>query len=385
MSKKHYFPLLLFALLLFACQAAENTHPAVVKTNPPNIILYVEDALLMQNVPGDPTAVFNQRTGRFVRQLPAGRLSANGQTYLAANPQQGHTLIEQYQPHQADPVISFKANDKADVSAISANGQWAVLTINSTSEFKNLAKPVTVIQLLDLETGELSEAIPLTGSFEVEGIDNLGHSVYLIEHLPEMGNGNHYRVRLFDARDYLLDPNPIRDKRFLDEVMAGYAWGTATDPQGRWLTTLYVNTLSDQAFIHALNLKDGWALCLALPSDVEHLDHLRYYALTLSPDGNVVLAVNPLLGTVTEINLDDPSQQKTTSFDPVITPLTDTFQENMPPEWLLSTAISPDSQTLFFAFDQQVWRYERQTKQVSGPFAADKSIAALAVSPSNTN
>ena len=259
------------------------------------------------------------------------------------------------------------------------------MTINSTSEFKNLAKPVTVIQLLDLETGELSEAIPLTGSFEVEGIDNLGHSVYLIEHLPEMGNGNHYRVRLFDARDYLLDPNPIRDKRFLDEVMAGYAWGTATDPQGRWLTTLYVNTLSNQAFIHALNLKDGWALCLALPSDVEHLDHLRYYALTLSPDGNVVLAVNPLLGTVTEINLDDPSQQKTTSFDPVITPLTDTFQENMPPEWLLSTAISPDSQTLFFAFDQQVWRYERQTKQVSGPFAADKSIAALAVSPSNTN
>ncbi|MDJ0755991.1 MAG: hypothetical protein QNJ45_20860, partial [Ardenticatenaceae bacterium] len=42
-------------------------------------------------------------------------------------------------------------------------------------------------------------------------------------------------------------------------------------------------------------------------------------------------------------------------------------------------------QTLFFAFDQQVWRYERQTQQVSGPFAADKSIAALAVSPSNTN
>ena len=47
--------------------------------------------------------------------------------------------------------------------------------------------------------------------------------------------------------------------------MQGDAGQVVASPDGRWLLTVYVETTSDTAFVHALNLIERIAICIPLP------------------------------------------------------------------------------------------------------------------------
>src|SRR5204862_7432432 len=76
--------------------------------------------------------------------------------------------------------------------------------------------------------------------------------------------------------------------------------------------TLYINPVTNKAFIHILWLADTTGTSVPFPAIARCLDLpvgnssslLRYYTLTLSQDGNTLYAANTALGTIATINLD---------------------------------------------------------------------------------
>jgi len=86
--------------------------------------------------------------------------------------------------------------------------------------------------------------------------------------------------------------------------MHGLASQAVASPDGRWLLTLYVNTQTDTAFVHALNLIERIALCINMPPCTKcDRQTLKRWALALAPDGRTLFAANPSLGNVTTVYL----------------------------------------------------------------------------------
>ena len=145
-----------------------------------------------------------------------------------------------------------------------------------------------------------SAASPWPATTSLDAISDDGRSLFLIERLGD----EHYAVRLYDLRVGRLNDGSIRPKNE-NEEMVGVAGAQVGTPDGRWLLTLYVNTAEHEAFVHALNLRERFALCLDLPSAGASLATLRGYALAVPRSGDEVYAANPVLGLAARVGLRD--------------------------------------------------------------------------------
>jgi hypothetical protein len=150
-------------------------------------------------------------------------------------------------------------------------------------------------------------------------------------------------------------------------VMAGYAWSGVASPDGRWLLTLYLNTLRSNAFIHALDLKKGIPRCIDLPSGRGAFDLLKRYSLTLSPNGRTLFAANPAIGAVAEIDLATRRVVRRESF-PAERALAARRATT------LSGTISANGRTLYFSGGRALWAYDAAYGRVRGPYPAGAPI-----------
>src|SRR6185295_1961594 len=107
----------------------------------------------------------------------------------------------------------------------------------------------------------VTKVIELAGSFDYDAISPDGSSLYVVEHLE--GDTGRYQVRVVDTSTGVMRPAIIADKRNLGEAMAGWPIGQLRRPDGVVLT-LYRG--AEHPFIHALNTKEGWAVCIDLPA-----------------------------------------------------------------------------------------------------------------------
>ena len=269
-----------------------------------------------------PLVAYDQQTGNEIFRLPPGMISADGTRYFAATPSEHAILLETYDTTTGRALRTKRFEGDWTIGGVSHSGRWVVLAhqpgrlVAADSTDADLVQ--TAILVVDAGRGSVTHEITLDGDFAVEMISANGDALFLIEHLAAgPGEPAPYLVRVYDlALDY-LDPNPLRDKRFLDELMTGLAWDGLASPDGQWLLTLYVNTARDRAFIHALNLRERYAICLDLPALGGSVEQLAAYSLTLAPDGRRAYAINPVLGVVAEINLVDVTIGRSTTFDPV--------------------------------------------------------------------
>jgi hypothetical protein len=186
----------------------------------------------------------------------------------------------------------------------------------------------------------------------------------LIEHLRRDG-APRYLVRLYDIGSRRLHSEPLRGGQ--DRVMAGYAWSGVASPDGRWLLTLYLNTLRSNAFIHALDLKKGIPRCIDLPSGRGAFGLLKRYSLTLSPDGRKLFAANPALGAVAEIDLGTRRVVRTSRF------AADRAHPGRRAATLSGT-ISGNGRTLYFSGGRALWAYDAAYGRVRGPYPAGAPI-----------
>lgn len=157
--------------------------------------------------------------------------------------------------------------------------------------------------------------------------------------------------------------------------MSGLAWDGLASPNGRWLLTLYLNTLRNSAFIHTLDLINRYPVCIDLPSGDGDFNALKHYALALSADGRKVYATNAILGVVAEVNLDELKVTRTVTFDTnAVTPEYDPLSPTA------RSVLSQDGLTLYFADGTDIWAYNTRSNQVSGPYTIDTQIIGLDVS-----
>jgi len=255
---------------------------------------------------------YNMADGQTLFHLPRGRLSADGKHYVTAELLSKNNKAVTTQIGRYDLAANFRLptlfveNGSWALSAVSANGRWAALSRipdeREKAAWTRAKRWQTELQIFDRLNRAVVHSIKLDGNFEVDALSTEGFSLILIEHVPAI-NPEHYRVRLYSVMNDKLQEGALRDKSATDEFMAGYAWDGVGSTDGRWLLTLYLNTQRTVALVHALDLKNQFAICIDLPSGSGDFNVLKQYTLTLSPDGDKLYAANSALGVVAHISL----------------------------------------------------------------------------------
>jgi hypothetical protein len=314
-----------------------------------------------------PLVAYDTAAGREQFRLPAGLLAANGQRFLTA--QAGQAVL--YETVTGRALNHFAAVDW-ELAGLSAKGESAVFTlIGAATDAGGSSRTTTSFAVINTITGQPLHELRLDGHFEFDAISADGKMLFLIERLDDV-SPEQYVIRLYDLTHESLLADPLRSKG-ADEIMAGYAWRGVGTPDGNWLLTLYVSTLRNVAFVHALNLRDTFAICLALPSGDGDFEKLRQYALTLSADGKTLYAANPALGAVAEIALNDPALG-----GPAVTREARFPAQTGAPDRQIIT-LSPEGGMLYFSSGAEVWRYATKTGAVLNPLSAQGEVEGLGV------
>lgn len=370
-------------ILLAACASPtastlpppEPTAVPQVQAEPPDVFFARPEGMR------GPVIAYDMVSGATLFNLPAGLASADGRFFVSAShTEQSNTDLNIYNYYTGEIAATFPLTDMWMLSGVSPTGSWLAMTRIPGDEEKAAWTQTdtwtTDVQILNAQTGETVHTLKLDGNFEVETISADGQSLYLIQHLPAI-NPDHYLIRLYDLSNESLVADPLRSKGS-DEVMAGYAVEGLASPNGRWLLTLYLSTQRNTAFVHALNLVDKFPICLDLPSGNGDFDQLKYYSLSLSPDGKSIYAANAALGVVAVVGLDDLSGyglRTETHFEvPAASPSFTVETENA------RSLLSPDGSMLYFTSGQNLWVYDTKEMKVSGPFETNGLITGFGVS-----
>jgi hypothetical protein len=135
-----------------------------------------------------------------------------------------------------------------------------------------------------LANGDPARVIELPGALDFDALSPDGSILYVIEHLPAPPEAR-YQVRAVDVATGLMREPVIVDKRNIDASMGGWPITQERHENGI-VFTLY--RAADHPFIHALNSKEAWAVCLGLPL-VGHVDAEASldWGMAQSPGGDV--------------------------------------------------------------------------------------------------
>jgi len=302
-----------------------------------------------------PMQAYDTSTGRRRFALPAGVASADGRWFYAAAARAGATRLRRFDVPSGRAVHAFSLRGRWALAGVSPSGRWLALSRQGGRPLR------TTVAVVDAVNGRPAHRLTLRGDFEVETVSTDGKRLFLVEHLRSAGSPR-YLVRLFDLSRERLRVRPLRAAGD-DRVMAGYAWSGIASPDGRWLLTLYLNTLRSRAFVHALDLNRSSPLCIDLPSGRGALAQLKRYALILSPDGQTLYAANAALGAVAEIDLRTRRVVRTARFAPG-------GVQAAPHPSTLGGTISRDGRTLYFSGGRDLWAYDTRAGRVRGPYAS---------------
>lgn len=200
----------------------------------------------------------------------AGLRAADGSASFLVR---GHELLR-FDPATREQTRAYDLGGAWHLEGVSANGRWVGLT-----------RPGTRIRVLDTETGTITHDLELSGDFVVETISVDGGFLFLQENYVD----GTYAVRGYDlARNQML-PGSLGTKGETVK-MQGRAGQVVASPDGEWLLTLYVNTQSNTAFVHALNLFDKVPICIVLPPCEDCAP--GGWTLKLRADGRTLVATN---------------------------------------------------------------------------------------------
>lgn len=232
-----------------------------------------------------------------------------------------------------------------------------------------------------LARGEPARIIELPGSLEFDALSPDGSILYVVEHLPGPPDGL-YQVRAVDLPSGVMRVAVIADKRNLGTSMAGWPVTQVAHPSGV-VFTLYRGAM--RPFIHALNTREAWAVCLDLPEiGSDDADAALDWGIAQSADGRTVVAVNATLGLAATIDPGELSIRQSTVFD---TPraaasivLAKFGHQEAGPVGRRVVA-TPDGSAALAAGPGGVVRLETKRLTVTGAFLPGTPVDALALTP----
>lgn len=329
-----------------------------------------------------PATAYDMTNGRVRFNLPSGILSADGGVFAAtAYVGDTATRFDVFDANSGDNMLYMPLTGRWVLQAVSSDGRFAALagvpSEQDDTAWTKSGKWQTEMQVIDTVSRRPKHTLKLDGNFEAEAISANGTSLFLVEHLPA-AKPDHYAIRWYDLKNERLVADPLRSKT-ADEIMSGYAWGGAASADGDWLFTLYISTNRKVAFIHMLNTREGFTVCVDLPSGAGDFEALKGYALAYSPKRQTVYAMNPRLGVVAEVKLGDYKlngnkfvANKIANFKPI----DDENTINAP----AVSALSPDQHMLFFGQGTAAFAYDTAQGKLRQSYRADRAITGLAAS-----
>ncbi|HEX9131789.1 MAG TPA: hypothetical protein VF844_05820 [Ktedonobacteraceae bacterium] len=406
MKKRLFFwPGLILSLLiplLTACagglpQKGSTSNPA---GHPANGELYILDSYTgagSREVPQHIVALPVGTTNPAARlTLPAGLTDLKHQRLYIATPLSngsGHTTISVIDTSSGATVRTFSipgSYSTADRgyadSMLSGDGRWLALRAQHTPA------GTTGIALVDTQTGKLVKSIQLNGDFTLDAVSPKGTMLYLLEYYQ--AGTSHYNVRAYDVNANQLLDGSIVDKNDLGDKMQGVALTRQVSDDGDMAYTLYINPVTNKAFIHILWLTDTANNSIPFPAIARCLDLpvgnssalLHYYTLTLSQDGKTLYAVNAAQGTIATVNLDLGlntyqlwliGNAKIDHFNAGNSVVT---AADAARELHNGAVLSPDQNLLYVAGLHGIWVINTNTLRVQGEYLKQQSFTGLAMS-----
>ncbi len=314
----------LLAIVLVGCAGAASPLPSSAQARPASspagsssAAASVPAAWLAVGRVGKPgVQVILAKTAELVFDLPAGApTSADWRRIVSATFDGAATVVrdEAVQPDLGGPDLRLDGAWRlptvgSDVipAGVSTDGSTIALveerpdTARATSRFTILQHDRLGARTTAGDAPlRLVRTITLLGSFEYDALSPDGSILYVVEHLDGTVAGR-YQVRAVDVASGVMREEVIADKSNLGEAMAGWPVTQLRRPDGVVLT-LYRGR--DHPFIHALNSKEAWAVCIDLPATA-HYDaaSAQDWGLAESPAGAAVFAINATLGLVVDVD-----------------------------------------------------------------------------------
>jgi DNA-binding beta-propeller fold protein YncE len=269
---------------------------------------------------------------------------------------------------------------------LSGDGRWLALRAQNTPA------GATSIALIDTQVGKLVKSIHLIGDFTLDAISPRGTMLYLLEYYQT--GTSHYNVRAYDINANQLLQGSIADKNDLSEKMQGVALTRQVSDDGDMAYTLYINPVTNKAYIHILWLTDTVNNSTPFPTIARCIDLpvgsspalLHYYTLTLSQDGKTLYAANAALGTVATVSLDLGlntyqlwliGNARFDHFNAGNSVVTATDEAR---ELHNGAALSRDQKLLYVAGLHGIWVIKTETLQVQGEYLKQQDFTGLAMS-----
>jgi len=346
--------------------------------------------------------VLDAASGEAQRTLPEGYISPDWSTLYQVAPVQDHTAVRAYDLasgrmlRETTVAGLYDAPVPADdprQSAFSPDGRWLALVGQATpaeqETWNETGKPPpTRILVLDTAFRSPPRRVDLAGYFWFDALGP-GGLLYLIEVLDNTaGHAPRYQVRRYDLTAGRLDEQPVADKREPGPVNGNRRVSTPS-ADGAWLYSLYTRD-TEGPFVHVLNLKDNYAVCVDLPLPVGggEFESELMWSLVLSPDQRTLYAVNGALGQVAAINTETFEVRSATLPRPAAQAPELTARIG---RWLLpvaeakrlvagGAAVSPDGQTLYAVENEGLVSIATGNLTVQGRYMAGWPLSSLAVS-----
>ncbi len=140
------------------------------------------------------------------------------------------------------------------------DGEWTLAGVSATGAWVALQRADTEVLVLDTTRGAVARRLELAGRFRVEALSAAGDFLFLQQDFVD----GSYAVRGYDLAAGQLLPGSLGRKGETVR-MQGDAGQVVASPDGWWLLTVYVETTTNTAFVHALNLIERTAICIPLP------------------------------------------------------------------------------------------------------------------------
>lgn len=349
MSRSLVRPALALLLLVTALAACGGS----AETAPPPAAPAEELFVVRPAGPAGPLVGYDAASGARRFALPPGVATADGRRFYAAR----RGEVRTYDAASGALLGTHAAGRGWKVGGVSPTGRWLALYSEGV--------PTTQVRLIDTRGWRQVDTLRLVGRFEVDAVSADGRALFLIQHLTN----ENYLVWLYDRSTGRLSQPGETQPKARPEVMTGYAWGGVASRDGRWLLTLYLNTQRDVAFVHALDVQRRRPICIDLPSGSGRVDALEHYSLALAPNGRTLLASNPALGVVAELDLRKLRVVRTGELSAAGTAAPGA-----------ASAVSPDGRVLYVASDRALWGYDTTAGHSKRLADVGGRITGLAVS-----
>jgi hypothetical protein len=274
-------------------------------------------------------AVIDAASGRTVVPPSAGATSPDWTILAQAQDAGGDTQMTTRSTMDGNMMSTGALHGRLQPRAVSPDGRLVALT-----QPGDAGRDRTTVVVAD-SSGE-RRRLDLAGNLVPEAFSFGGDSLFVLDYLPPAAP-DRYRVRAIDLATGKVQPLLTRLKTLVppgaEEEMRGEGRQSVYGQSQQTLFTLYTHqpdhlhtrdllagARTDKphvhAFVHSLNLSQGWAYCIDLPAPFgEH--PAAGHAIALSPSGSRLVVVDAPGGAVALIDPVNLTVESVTRFAPL--------------------------------------------------------------------